>query len=107
MITLPKTVSERLDLSFGIFARRGEKYSCYTSVLKFVPPAGGVCGAATHAVRGNAGYGLLDVIKTADYIVNLGPEGGDGRGRIIASGSPEEVVKVKGSYTGKYLKVVL
>ena len=49
----------------------------------------------------------LDVIKTADYIVDLGPEGGDGGGRIIAKGSPEEVVKVKGSYTGKYLKVVL
>ena len=49
----------------------------------------------------------LDVIKTADYIVDLGPEGGDGGGRIIASGSPEEVAKVKGSYTGKYLKNVL
>lgn len=49
----------------------------------------------------------LDVIKTADYIVDLGPEGGDGGGRIIASGSPEEVAKVNGSYTGKYLKVVL
>ncbi|WP_278585602.1 DNA helicase UvrA, partial [Eikenella corrodens] len=46
----------------------------------------------------------LDVIKTADYIVDLGPEGGDGGGRIIAKGSPEEVVKVEGSYTGKYLK---
>jgi uvrABC system protein A len=49
----------------------------------------------------------LDVIKTADYIVDLGPEGGDGGGRIIASGSPEEVAKVKGSYTGKYLKQTL
>ena len=49
----------------------------------------------------------LDVIKTADWIVDLGPEGGDGGGRIIASGSPEEVAKVKGSYTGKYLNVVL
>lgn len=49
----------------------------------------------------------LDVIKTADYIVDLGPEGGDGGGRIIASGSPEQVVKVKGSYTGKYLKSTL
>lgn len=46
----------------------------------------------------------LDVIKTADWIVDLGPEGGDGGGRIIAKGSPEEVVKVEGSYTGKYLK---
>ena len=49
----------------------------------------------------------LDVIKTADWIVDLGPEGGDGGGRIIASGSPEQVAKVKGSYTGKYLKVIL
>ncbi len=49
----------------------------------------------------------LDVIKTADWIVDLGPEGGDSGGRIIAQGSPEEVAKVKGSYTGKYLKVVL
>ena len=45
----------------------------------------------------------LDVIKTADWIVDLGPEGGDGGGRIIASGSPEQVAKVKGSYTGRYL----
>lgn len=49
----------------------------------------------------------LDVIKTADWIVDLGPEGGDGGGRIIAEGSPEEVAKVKGSYTGKYLKNLL
>jgi len=49
----------------------------------------------------------LDVIKTADWIVDLGPEGGDGGGRIIAEGSPEKVAKVKGSYTGKYLKVTL
>ena len=49
----------------------------------------------------------LDVIKTADYIVDLGPEGGDGGGRIIAKGTPEEVVKSKKSYTGKYLKNIL
>ncbi len=45
----------------------------------------------------------LDVIKTADWIVDLGPEGGDGGGQIIAVGTPEDVVKVKGSYTGQYL----
>jgi excinuclease ABC subunit A len=45
----------------------------------------------------------LDVIKTADWIVDLGPEGGDGGGRIIASGTPEQVALVKGSYTGRYL----
>ncbi|MRX72357.1 excinuclease ABC subunit UvrA [Bacillus lacus] len=49
----------------------------------------------------------LDVIKAADYIIDMGPEGGDGGGTVIASGTPEEVVKVKGSYTGKYLKPIL
>ena len=49
----------------------------------------------------------LDVIKTADYIIDLGPEGGDGGGRIIASGTPEVVAQTKGSYTGKYLAAVL
>lgn len=46
----------------------------------------------------------LDVIKTADYIIDLGPEGGDGGGRIVAKGTPEQVAKVKRSYTGQYLK---
>ena len=49
----------------------------------------------------------LDVIKTADYIIDLGPEGGDGGGTIVAQGTPEEVAKVKKSYTGQYLKKVL
>ena len=49
----------------------------------------------------------LDVIKTADYIVDLGPAGGDGGGKIIAQGTPEEVAKVKASYTGQYLKPLL
>ncbi|MCL2611539.1 MAG: excinuclease ABC subunit UvrA, partial [Defluviitaleaceae bacterium] len=49
----------------------------------------------------------LDVIKTADYIIDIGPEGGDGGGNIVVEGTPEEVAKVKGSYTGKYLKKVL
>lgn len=46
----------------------------------------------------------LDVIKTADYIIDIGPEGGDNGGKIIATGTPEQIVKVKESYTGKYLK---
>ena len=46
----------------------------------------------------------LDVIKTADYIIDMGPEGGDGGGTVIAKGTPEEVAKVKGSYTGIYIK---
>jgi excinuclease ABC subunit A len=49
----------------------------------------------------------LDVIKTADWIVALGPEGGSGGGQVVASGAPEDVVKVKGSYTGQYLQKVL
>lgn len=49
----------------------------------------------------------LDVIKTVDYIIDLGPEGGDKGGQVIATGTPEEVVKVKKSYTGKYLNDVL
>ena len=46
----------------------------------------------------------LDVIKTADYVVDLGPEGGIGGGEIVAVGTPEEVAKNKNSHTGKYLK---
>ena len=46
----------------------------------------------------------LDVIKTADYIIDLGPEGGDGGGEIVACGTPEEIAGIKESYTGKYLK---
>ncbi|MGG3912621.1 excinuclease ABC subunit UvrA [Rossellomorea vietnamensis] len=49
----------------------------------------------------------LDVIKAADYLVDLGPEGGDKGGKIVATGTPEKVAEVEGSYTGKYLKPVL
>ncbi|HFX4961326.1 TPA: excinuclease ABC subunit UvrA [Streptococcus pyogenes] len=49
----------------------------------------------------------LDVIKSADHIIDLGPEGGDGGGQIVATGTPEEVAQVKESYTGHYLKVKL
>ncbi len=49
----------------------------------------------------------LDVIKTADWIVDLGPEGGDGGGKIVATGTPEDVAKVAASHTGKFLKQVL
>ena len=48
----------------------------------------------------------LDVIKTADYIIDLGPEGGDGGGEIVACGTPEEIAGIKESYTGKYLKKI-
>lgn len=49
----------------------------------------------------------LDVIKTADHIIDLGPEGGEGGGTIVATGTPEEIAEVEASYTGKYLKPVL
>ena len=49
----------------------------------------------------------LDVIKVTDYLIDLGPEGGDAGGTIVATGTPEEVAKVKGSYTGQFLKEVL
>lgn len=49
----------------------------------------------------------LDVIKTVDYIIDIGPEGGDKGGEIVATGTPEEIAEVKESYTGKYLKTIL
>ena len=49
----------------------------------------------------------LDVIKTADYLVDLGPEGGEGGGTVVACGTPEEVAATTGSYTGEYLKPYL
>jgi len=49
----------------------------------------------------------LDVVKTADRVLDLGPEGGDAGGRLVAEGTPEEVAQVKGSYTGQFLRKVL
>ena len=49
----------------------------------------------------------LDVIRNADYIIDMGPEGGDRGGTVIAKGTPEEIVKVKKSYTGQYVKKYL
>ncbi len=49
----------------------------------------------------------LDVIKSADYILDLGPEGGGNGGRIVAEGTPEQVSKVEASHTGRYLRSVL
>ena len=49
----------------------------------------------------------LDVIKTADYLIDMGPEGGDGGGRVIATGTPEAVAAVKESHTGRFLQKVL
>ena len=49
----------------------------------------------------------LDVIKTADWVIDLGPEGGSGGGNIVATGTPEDVAKVSGSFTGQFLKKML
>jgi len=49
----------------------------------------------------------LDVIKTADWIIDLGPEGGENGGRIVAVGTPEEVAEVRDSHTGRFLRKVL
>jgi excinuclease ABC subunit A len=49
----------------------------------------------------------LDVIKTADWIVDMGPEGGDGGGMVVAEGTPEDVAQAPGSHTGQYLARVL
>jgi excinuclease ABC subunit A len=49
----------------------------------------------------------LDVIKTADWLIDLGPEGGSGGGLVVAEGSPEDVARVEGSHTGRYLRPLL
>ncbi len=49
----------------------------------------------------------LDVLKTVDYLIDLGPEGGDAGGTIVATGTPREVAKAPASYTGRYLKKLL
>ena len=49
----------------------------------------------------------LDVIKVADWLIDLGPEGGDGGGTVVCAGTPEDVAKCKESYTGQYLKPML
>ena len=49
----------------------------------------------------------LDVIKTADWVIDLGPEGGDGGGQIVAEGTPEQITRAVASFTGRYLKRVL
>ncbi len=49
----------------------------------------------------------LEVIKTADWVIDMGPEGGDGGGRVVAQGTPEDVARVKESYTGQYLRELL
>ena len=49
----------------------------------------------------------LDVVKSADYLIDLGPEGGSGGGTVVAVGTPEQVAEEKGSYTGQYLKKML
>jgi len=67
-------------------------------VLHRLTDAGNTCIVIEHN---------LDVIKTADWIIDLGPEGGDEGGYIVAQGTPEEVAQVEGCYTGQFLKRVL
>ncbi|MDR2165429.1 MAG: excinuclease ABC subunit UvrA, partial [Zoogloeaceae bacterium] len=60
--------------------------------------------------HGNTGVVIehnLDVIKTADWLIDLGPEGGDGGGKILATGTPEQVAKKKESHTGRFLREML
>jgi excinuclease ABC subunit A len=49
----------------------------------------------------------MDLIKSSDYVVDIGPEGGDGGGKVVAKGTPEEIANNKNSYTGQYLKKAL
>ena len=49
----------------------------------------------------------MDLVKSADYIIDIGPEGGIGGGKVVATGTPEAIARAKGSHTGKYLKKVL
>ena len=49
----------------------------------------------------------LDVIKTADYVIDLGPEGGEGGGTVVATGTPEQIAEVEASHTGRYLRATL
>jgi len=49
----------------------------------------------------------MDIIKSTDYVVDIGPHGGEGGGKVVAKGTPEQVANTKGSYTGEYLKRVL
>jgi len=75
-----------------------------------VPQRGGNINVSKPIDAGNTVIVIehnLDVIKVADYIVDLGPDGGDGGGTIVAKGTPEEVSKNPSSYTGVYLKKVL
>ena len=70
------------------------------------------CSSVLHRLRdhGNTVVVIehnLDVIKTADWVIDLGPEGGDGGGRIIAEGTPEEIARNEASFTGAYLRQVL
>jgi excinuclease ABC subunit A len=74
--------------------------------------AGGIPGGVLNRLV-NAGNTVLviehnlDVIETGDWIIDMGPEGGDGGGLVVAEGTPEQVAQVEASYTGKYLRRVL
>ncbi|WDT81378.1 MAG: hypothetical protein MPW14_06425 [Candidatus Manganitrophus sp.] len=71
-------------------------------VARGAAPACGQNGNTVVVIEHN-----LEVIKTADWIIDLGPEGGDGGGEIVATGAPEEVAQVEQSYTGQFLRKML
>jgi excinuclease ABC subunit A len=83
-------------------ARELGKRATGKTVYLLDEPTTGVAGNTIVIIEHN-----LDVIKFADYIIDLGPEGGDDGGRVVAAGTPEEVAGVRGSYTGQFLKLVL
>ena len=76
----------------------GEKSGHLEKVLNRLADAGNTIVVIEHN---------LDVIKCADWVIDLGPEGGEEGGRVIAEGTPEDIARAKDSYTGKYLKKAL
>ena len=93
-------MASKILLRASRLARRGGRYAfqLLLDVIHKLRDAGNTIVIIEHN---------LDVIKTADWVIDLGPEGGDGGGEIIAEGTPEEVANNKKSYTGKYLKPYL
>ena len=103
-VKLAKELSQARHRPHALHPRRADHRAA-------LPRRGEAAGGAARTGRpGNTVVVIehnLEVIKTADWIIDLGPEGGDGGGEIVAAGTPEEVVREKRSYTGAFLKPVL
>ena len=104
-VKLATELSQTLDRQDDLYSRRADHRPALSRtstgllmVLQKLADAGNTVVVIEHN---------LDVIKTADYILDLGPEGGDGGGRLVVCGTPEEVAQCKGSYTGQYLGPIL